>query len=305
MNANDECLICYSSFRDADHQPRILTACGHTICKYCVWKTQKVSFVHDGVLMGQLQVTNMLPENLPQKMDYKAIVKCPLCKKETVKSIKRGKDDFWDQFPVNYALMGLIDSVQNHKNAISDCPDHRMPANILCFDNYCPKRRFSCFECLKHQHSQCEAKYSVDSNSFLEKMHFDDYDISLKSIEHELRKIKLEFMQKFDTVLSEQIEKFKTEIGKVFLVINKNDISSLERNLNHLHARFGFIDQKNKLYVCPRNKSGIDKLKNQSSFKDVLNGEDFFGGISKNLERRFGLILENINKDTMNISDIY
>ena len=93
VNIDLKCEICTEQYNLYSHLPKILTQCGHTICKAC--------------LIHQITQTR---ENLKNSKNW--LLKCPFDQKYQIINRKTTCDDF----PKNFVLCEILEKSQNEEN---------------------------------------------------------------------------------------------------------------------------------------------------------------------------------------------
>lgn len=222
------CGICQIDFKIQNHEPRILPACGHSICTQCVLLMATVNRKKQVEYFAQLQNTSNL-ENSHATVE----IFCPYCKSISALSMVKltQETQILSAFPLNYELMSMIDTNISPKLSIEECNWHGYLLTLVCFDPECKESRTACWMCLKTIHNDCLAEKIVEWRSVKNNVSFTGYKRSSDQVVKSIDKIKAKITKMAIKSIEKSIAEFKTKLKELCapsISLEDQDLAQIE-----------------------------------------------------------------------------
>jgi len=206
-NADDtpKCPRCFAAYDAAENEPRILTVCGHSLCKKCL--------------------KFMLRTVTPMQ------IKCPQC--QAVYKFSRKDILNFDKFPANNDLLRIIKS-QAQLSVAERCRRHDKESTMFCFDPVCHHKSWTCPLCIRDHHKSCNEKFIIQKSELNKKVSFLTKTINLRTIKDKVRNQVKSILEDFEHNFVAQAELIADESFQHTADIGINDLSHLGRNLSQI-----------------------------------------------------------------------
>lgn len=262
MHKEINCAVCFNTYNIKEHQPRILTGCGHTICEDCLKKCVVISPVSPfniGSSSRTLIFGNTRGDNGSGKTQV--TIKCPLCKQSssTMNNGTVETADIVDFFPLNYALMGVIEFIQREFGALDNCSLHNNMLNNFCMDSNCKERKLFCVDCFFSSHKNCKPDMIIDPISVQLRIKYAEYETEFDELSRKLSEMHQSIIQKFGIEVRKLTEEFISGLKKEYVCLNIKDLKSFEMNFSRLKMTQDTDSESKFIHLKPQNKELIDK----------------------------------------------
>ena len=136
MEREMSCEICYANFDSKAHVPKVLTACGHTICNECI-------------------------ACISQSNNSSTDFVCPKCKVTSQAKVNKLKGVA--EFPTNLHILAVLDKVTGVSNCVhgSECQLH------VCMNANCSNKVPFCLEDTSKKHAACKAELIIPMKKYV------------------------------------------------------------------------------------------------------------------------------------------
>lgn len=228
------CTICYHSFDEREHSPRIVPKCGHTFCLECI---KKITVVSD---------TNFFS------------VKCPLCNiKYDLRRV--GFVSIDEAFPQNFMLKQQMEQIETQHTKIINCIFHGKPACSVCLTEKCQECRRCCLECVRKNHSECSNENFLPIEQIGKTILISDYTRGNGFYENALNAVIKEYIESFNLLLIKMLESYKANLINFRVSMKLIDPTDLMFDLNMLKL---IKNSPDNITVGPYNSNEFEELDN-------------------------------------------
>lgn len=271
MEAKLECNVCMQDFNDDENEPRIISSCGHTLCKFCLVQIATIDGMPASDFKNTQRIIGMLSSHEPNLS-----LVCPFCKTKNIKSLpeKFQMSDVLNAFPLNFTLISAISIIKKVPVQYEKCQSHGLPCSIACFDPSCGYRIFGCLDCLKVKHSNCRSCFAIDRSSIESRIEVINYERKYEKVLETLKEVKESIIRRFHKKIAKAFNIFAEKLKSVFYTIDLSNDSFFGGDLNKWMVSASDDSKTPKIRLMPRNKKKIDDELNVNNLFDKF--KDFF-----------------------------
>lgn len=209
------CPICFAPYDEEDRLPLLFKECGHTFCRECI-----LNFTKDKRLTS---------------------INCFACRRAS--SLAEGDLEL-SQFPVNYAILGILTESaiplsDTPAEVVEVCPQHLLPANLVCFDSHTTSQKgFLCTRCVIQNHKGCNDALIFEEDRLKEKTFVVPLELNVAAA---AAKAKENIECFYEKMKQRQLKLAETAFAFIQKEVEKvqrlSDISVLKKNLDALRRR--------------------------------------------------------------------